>query len=64
MDRWAPVLSGVELKTGSRGVFDVQVDGEKVFSKGLLNRFPADGEIAKLLTSKLGPPPHWRSTHK
>jgi selenoprotein W-related protein len=63
MDKWAPALSGLELKTGSRGVFDVELDGEKVFSKALLDRFPAEGEIAKLLRPKLGPPPHWRPTH-
>ncbi|TMD01841.1 MAG: hypothetical protein E6I58_02000 [Chloroflexi bacterium] len=63
MDKWAPVLSGVELKTGSRGVFDVEIDGEKIFSKALLARFPAEGEIKKLLAPKLGPPPEWRSKH-
>jgi len=63
MDKWAPVLGGVELKTGSRGVFDVAVDTETVFSKGLLKRFPAKGEIGKLLAPKLGPPPEWRSKH-
>ena len=62
LDKWAPVLEGVELKSGSRGVFDVELDGEKVFSKALLDRFPAEGEIVKLLTPKLGPPPQWRPT--
>jgi selT/selW/selH-like putative selenoprotein len=62
LDKWAPVLEAVELKSGSRGVFDVELDGEKVFSKALLDRFPAAGEIVKLLTPKLGPPPQWRAT--
>jgi predicted Rdx family selenoprotein len=61
MDRWAPLLDGVELKTGSRGVFDVDVDVEKIFSKARAGRFPAEGEIASLLHPKLGPPPEWRS---
>jgi selT/selW/selH-like putative selenoprotein len=64
MDRWAPLLDGVELKTGSKGRFEVLVDGDEVFSKARLSRFPADGEVAKLLESKLGPPPQWRSSHK
>jgi selT/selW/selH-like putative selenoprotein len=63
LDKWSPVLGGVELKTGSRGVFEVSVDGQKVFSKALLDRFPGDGEIAKLLLPQLGPPPQWRSKH-
>jgi selT/selW/selH-like putative selenoprotein len=64
MGRWAPLLDGVELKTGSKGRFEVLVDGQEVFSKARLNRFPADGEVAKLLEPVLGPPPQWRSSHK
>jgi selT/selW/selH-like putative selenoprotein len=64
MDRWAPVLEGVELKTGSKGRFEVHLDGEEIFSKARLDRFPAGSEVAKLLAPRLGPPPQWRSSHK
>jgi selT/selW/selH-like putative selenoprotein len=64
MDRWAPVLEGVELKTGSKGRFEVHLDGEEIFSKARLDRFPANGEVVKLLAPRLGPPPQWRSDHK
>lgn len=64
MDRWAPLLEGVELKTGSKGRFEVLIDGQEVFSKARLDRFPADGEVAKALAAKLGPPARWRSDHK
>ncbi len=64
LDRWAPVLDGVELKTGSRGRFEVDIDGEEVFSKARLDRFPNKGEIVKSLEPKLGAPPEWRSSHK
>ena len=64
MDRWAPVLSGLELKTGSHGAFEVDIDGERVFSKARLDRFPKAGEIAKLLEPRLGQRPAWRPTHK
>jgi selT/selW/selH-like putative selenoprotein len=63
MDRWAPLLDGVELKTGSKGRFEVVIDGQEVFSKARLDRFPADGEVAKLLQPRLGSPPQWRSSH-
>lgn len=63
MDRWAPKLAGVELKTGSHGVFEVDVDGQRIFSKANLDRFPKQGEIAKLLEPTLGPSPAWRSGH-
>ena len=62
LGRWAPVLGGVELKTGSHGVFEIAIDEEEVFSKARLDRFPAKGEIAKLLSPKLGPAPEWRPT--
>ena len=61
---WAPVLGGVELKTGSHGRFEVLLDGHEVFSKEKLDRFPAKGEVAKLLGEKLGNPPQWRPTSR
>ena len=64
LDRWAPRLDGVELKTGSKGRFEVLIDGQEVFSKARLDRFPAEGEIGKLLEPRLGPPPRWRSDYK
>ena len=64
MDRWAPLLDGVELKTGSKGRFEVHMDGQEVFSKARLGRFPAGGEVGKLLEPRLGTPPKWRSDHK
>ena len=62
LSRWAPALGGVELKTGSKGRFEVAIDGQEVFSKDRLDRFPARGEIAKLLEPRLGSPPQWRPT--
>jgi len=38
----------VELIEGSGGVFEIIRDGELVFSKKSLNRFPTDEEIDKL----------------
>jgi selT/selW/selH-like putative selenoprotein len=63
LGQWAPVVEAVELKTGSKGAFEVGIDGEDVFSKARLGRFPADGEIVKLLRPRLGAPPEWRSAH-
>ena len=38
-----------ELTPGSGGIFDVKLDGETVFSKHEVGRFPKDGEISDLL---------------
>ena len=62
LDRWAPVLAGVDLRTGDKGRFEVEVDGEPIFSKTDLKRFPQRGEIVALLSPRLGRAPEWRST--
>jgi selT/selW/selH-like putative selenoprotein len=41
----------VDLIEGARGVFDVVVDGELVFSKHAAGRFPEDREIVVKLES-------------
>ena len=33
----------------SGGVFEITVDGKKVYSKKALGRFPEDGEILRLI---------------
>jgi selenoprotein W-related protein len=35
-----------ELVASGGGVFEIEVDGQLVFSKKALDRFPDDGEIA------------------
>ena len=40
----------VELLSGKRGDFEVVVDGELVFSKKIMSRFPEEGEITQLVS--------------
>lgn len=42
----------VKLKASHGGVFEVSVDGELVFSKKNLGRFPDAGETLKLIRSR------------
>jgi hypothetical protein len=37
---------------GAKSQYDVVVDGETIFSKQGLGRFPEDGEIVSLLSSR------------
>ena len=39
-----------ELIVGTKGIFDVTVDTQLIFSKFTLNRFPHLGEISRLIT--------------
>jgi selenoprotein W-related protein len=38
-----------KLKKGSGGIFDVVVDGKRVFSKHESGRFPEPGEVTGML---------------
>jgi selenoprotein W-related protein len=60
IDGWAPILTGVELRTGTQGRFEVTVDGELVFSKAALKRHAEPGEVARLVGERLGPPLNWK----
>jgi selT/selW/selH-like putative selenoprotein len=40
------------LIEGSRGIFDVKVDGRLVYSKHKTNRFPNQGELSQLIAVK------------
>jgi predicted Rdx family selenoprotein len=60
---WAPVLTSLDVKPGTHGVFDVTVDGELILSKGSLKRLPRDSELAALAEARLGPRLEWRGRH-
>jgi len=49
-------VAGVELVTGDGGVFDVHVDGELVFEKSMLGRYPDAEDVLPLLRARLAPP--------
>ena len=40
-----------DLIEGDKGIFDVVVDGNLIFSKFDVDRFPDDGEVMKLLSA-------------
>jgi len=60
MDKWAPIMRAVELQSASHGRFEVTLDGELVFSKAAVGRFPKAGEVADRFEKKLGPSIAWR----
>ena len=43
-----------KLIAGHGGIFDVKVDGELVFSKHELERFPEEGEVAGAIKAGKG----------
>ena len=60
LSRWAPVIEGVDLVTGTKGRFEVTLDGELIFSKSERQRHANPGEVAELFEKRVGPPLDWR----
>ena len=56
LEKWAPVISELNLKPGKGGVFEVTLDGELIYSKKTLKRHANPGEIAQLVEARIGPP--------
>ena len=44
----------MEIVTGTGGIFDVHVDGELVFEKKMLGRYPQPDDVMPLLAARLG----------
>lgn len=49
------VIDSLSVVTGDKGVFDVTVNGELLFSKGATGRHAEPGEVLELFTQHVGP---------
>ncbi len=49
------VIESLELVTGSGGVFDVEVDGELLYSKKATGRHAEPGEVLQLFRERIVP---------
>ena len=49
------VIEDLRIVTGSKGVFDVRVDGELIFSKYAANRHAEPGEVHRLFAAHIDP---------
>ena len=45
----------LEVVPGKGGIFDVHVDGDLVFEKKMLGRYPDPDDVVPRLREKLGP---------
>ncbi len=46
------VIAELRLVTGAKGIFDVIVDGEMLYSKGITGRHAGPGEVLELFRSR------------
>jgi selenoprotein W-related protein len=49
------VLVALELVPGTGGVFDVDLDGARIFTKRMLGRYPQPDDVLPLLRERIGP---------
>lgn len=49
MEEWGAVVGAVEVVAGTGGVFDVDLDGERVFTKSMIDRYPEPDDVMPLL---------------
>ena len=52
------VITGLRLVTGDKGVFDVAVDGDLIYSKAQTGRHAEPGEVLELFTDLMGSDVH------
>ena len=55
IEGWSPVLVALELVPGTGGIFDVDLDGERIFVKGMIGRYPQPEDVLPLLRERIGP---------
>ena len=53
-DEFEEAWPTVEIVPGTDGIFDVHVDGELVFTKSMLGRYPDPDDVLPLLRARLG----------
>jgi selenoprotein W-related protein len=54
LEEFEESIETVEIVTGAGGIFDVHVDGDLVFEKSMLGRYPDPDDVIPLMRDKLG----------
>ena len=54
LSNYQHVITGLRLVTGDKGVFDVAVDGDLIYSKAQTGRHAEPGEVLELFTDLMG----------
>lgn len=50
------MIESIDLVPGDKGVYDVAIDGEVIFSKHDVGRHAEPGEVRALFEAHVGPP--------
>lgn len=52
---WGGILESIEVVAGTGGVFDIHVDGELVFFKKMIGRYPRPEDVLPIIRERIGP---------
>jgi selenoprotein W-related protein len=52
---WGAIVESLEIVAGTGGIFDIHVDGELVFFKKMIGRYPDPDDVLPLLRDRIGP---------
>jgi selenoprotein W-related protein len=55
LSNYQHIIEDLRLVTGTKGVFDVVVDGQVLYSKAETGRHANEGEVLALFTDLVGP---------
>ncbi len=55
LSNYQHVIKDLSLITGDKGVFDVEVNGNKIYSKHETGRHAESGEVLEIFTDLVGP---------
>jgi predicted Rdx family selenoprotein len=55
LEDFEATVGAIEVVPGADGIFDVQVDGDLVFTKSMLGRYPDPDDVMPLLRSRIRP---------
>ena len=53
LEEWEREIDLLEVVPGKGGIFDVHLDGELVFTKSMLGRYPDPDDVLPLLRERL-----------
>ncbi len=53
LEEWEREIGTLEVVPGDGGIFDVHVDGELVFTKKMLGRYPDPADVVPLIRAAL-----------
>jgi len=53
LEEWEDTVGSLEVIPEANGIFDVHLNGELVFTKSMLGRYPEPDEVVPLLRERL-----------